>query len=362
MESVLNKFLQDAKAGLGADKKTTVVIGNEAADLDSMASAVTYAYFLKSKGLAENPVPVINIPLNDFKLRTEAVFLFKEAGVDAGNLISVEDVDLDGLYEKGNLSLVLTDHNKIGAHQEKYKDAVIGILDHHADDGDYPAGIDKDIRPVGSACTLVAERYLEQGEDLLDDSVATLLLGTILLDTVNLDTQAGRVKPEDEKAANALIEKKNLDREGLFEKLQFEKFNVSSLGSYDLLRKDYKEWDLGGKMCGIGSVLMPVSDWLKKDEDIVASFEKYRSERSLDVLLSMNAFTQPEFTRNLIVYVPDQDLRKKLIDFLESSDLGLERLDTEGVKDAGKIDVYNQKNLGISRKKLQPMLKDFFSA
>lgn len=362
MAGVLNKFLKDVKTGLAADKRTTVVIGNEAADLDSMASAVAYAYFLKSKGLAENPVPVINIPLNDFKLRTEAVFLFNEAGIDPENLISVDDVDLDALFESGNLNLILTDHNKIGAHQEKYKDAVIEILDHHADDGDYPDGIKKDIRPVGSACTIVAERYLDQGADLIDDSVGTLLLGTILLDTVNLDVQAGRVKPEDEKAALALIEKKNMDREGLFEKLQFEKFNVSSLGSYDLLRKDYKEWNLGGKMCGIGSVLMPVTDWLKKDRDIVDSFEKYREERSLDVLLSMNAFTQPEFTRNLIVYVPDAGLRGKLVSFLEASDLGLERLGTEGVKDAEKIDVYNQKNLGISRKKLQPMLKDFFSA
>lgn len=143
MAGVLNKFLKDVKTGLAADKRTTVVIGNEAADLDSMASAVAYAYFLKSKGLAENPVPVINIPLNDFKLRTEAVFLFNEAGIDPENLISVDDVDLDALFESGNLNLILTDHNKIGAHQEKYKDAVIEILDHHADDGDYPDGIKK---------------------------------------------------------------------------------------------------------------------------------------------------------------------------------------------------------------------------
>ncbi len=361
MERVLNKFLQDVKSGLDTDKKMTVVLGNEAADLDSMASAVTYAYFLKSKGFAENPVPVINIPINDFKLRTEAVFLFKEAGVDPANLISVDDIDLNALYGKGNLELILTDHNKIGAHQEKFKDAIVAILDHHADDGDYPPGIETDIRPVGSACTLVAERYLEKGNDLLDDSVATLLLGTILLDTVNLDIQAGRVKPEDEKAALALIEKKGIDREGLFEKLQFEKFNVSSLGSYDLLRKDYKEWNLGGKMCGIGSVLMPVNDWFKKDPDIVASFEKYRRERSLDVLLAMNAFTEPEFTRNLVVYVPDSGLREKLVSFLERSDLGLERLDTAGIKGAEKIDAYNQKNLGVSRKKLQPLLKEFFA-
>ncbi len=360
MNSVLNDFLKSVKAGFDSDKATTIVIGNEAADLDSMASAVAYAFFLKSKKLAENPVPLINIPLDDFKLRTEAVFLFKEAGIDPENLISVNDVDLDSLYKNGNMKLILTDHNKIGAHQEKYKDAIVEILDHHADDGEYPDRVKTDIRPVGSSCTLVAERYITEEPEMIDSSVGTLLLGTILLDTVNLDPEAGRVTHEDEKASLALVEKIGLDQKQLFDKLQYEKFNVSSLGSYDLLRKDYKEWDLNGKMCGIGSVLMPVSDWLKKDPDIVESFEKYRKERNLDVLLSMNAFTKPEFSRNLIVYVPDKQLRERLISFLEKADLGLEKMDTGSIKKSNLLDVYNQKNLGISRKKLQPLLKEFF--
>lgn len=360
MMNLLNDFLKSAWSGLNQDQTITIVMGNEAADLDSMASALTYAYFLKERKLAENPVPLINIPSGDFKLRTEAVFLFKEAGINPQNLISVEDIDLDTLNNNGNLRIVLTDHNKLGSHQEKYKDAVIEILDHHADEGEYSSNVKADIRPVGSACTLVAERYLAEAPELLNESTGTLLLGTILLDTVDLDPEAGRVKPEDEKAAFALIKKLDLNRKDLFNKLQFEKFNVSSLGSYDLLRKDYKEWDLGGKRCGIGSVLLPVSEWLKKDEDIVASFEKYRKERKLDVLISMNAFTKPSFTRNLIVYVPDEMLRKKLIDFMEGSDLGLEKIDSSAVKDNALLNVYNQKNLGISRKKLQPLLKGFF--
>ncbi len=361
MSSKLNDFLKTAQADFTPDKDTTVVIGNEAADLDSMASAVTYAYFLKSTGKAETVVPLINIPLGDFKLRTEAVFLFHEAGIEAENLISVEDVDLDSLYEKGNMHLILTDHNKLGAHQEMFRDAVTEILDHHVDDGDYPGTAKTDIRPVGSTCTLVAEKYLAEAPASIDVSIGTLLLGTILLDTVDLDPEAGRVKDEDKKAAAALIEKTGLNRKALFETLQFEKFNVSSLGSYDLLRKDYKEWNLNGKMCGIGSVLMSVVDWLEKDKDIVESFDKFLKERKLDLLLSMNAFTKPEFTRNLVVYVPDAALRRSLVAFLEGAGLDLERIEGGDIKNKDALDIYKQKNLGISRKKLQPLLKEFFS-
>lgn len=360
MNSVLNEYLISAKSKISNAGPVVLVIGNEAADLDSMASAVTYAYFLEKTEKYKNVIPLINIPSADFKLRTEAVFLFEEAGIDSGNLISIEDTDINKIYSEGNLKLILTDHNSPGKALAGYKDAVVEIIDHHADEKNYPAETVCDIRPVGSACTIVAENFLSKAPSLIDKSIGTLLLGTILLDTVNLDPKAERVKPEDEKAAEELIKITGIDKDKLFEKIQFEKFNVSSLGTYDLLRKDYKEWDLGKVKCGIASVLMSASDWLEKDPDIVSSFEKFRSEKNLDILFAMNAFTEPEFTRNLFIYTPDQILRKKVVDFLEGSDLGLEKIDTSGISSPEKINVYNQKNLGISRKKLQPLLKDFF--
>jgi len=362
MKSMLNGFLEKAKGSLDPGKKTVIVIGNEAADLDSMASAVLYAYFLTEKNPSGMFIPLIGIPPEDFKLRTEAVFLFGEAGIDPGNLISVNDVDLETIHKNGNLEIILTDHNRITPALEKYRDTVIEILDHHADEKDYPPGVKTDIRPVGSACTIVAERYLSEAPGLIDGSTGVLLLGTILLDTVNLDPEAGRVTDADEKAAALLLEKTGIDRDDLFEKLQYEKFNVSSLGSYDLLRKDYKEWVLGGKKCGIGSVLMSASDWVEKDPDLPDAFEEFRRDRGLDILISMNAFTDPEFTRHLIVYVPDDKLRTSLTGFLENSEADLERMDFPGLNGREKIDIYNQRNLGISRKKLQPMLKSFLES
>ena len=155
-----------------------------------------------------------------------------------------------------------------------------------------------------------------------------------------------------------MIEVSGLDSKKLFDKLQFEKFNVSSLGSYDLLRKDYKEWQLGAVKLGIGSVLLPVEDWTVKDPEIKVAFDSYLKERKLNVLLAMNAFTAPEFTRQLVVYIPDGKLFADTVSYLEGSPLGLEKIDT-GLS-AENCVFYNQKNLGISRKKLQPLLKDFF--
>ena len=355
----ISDYLGNARSSFSSEKKTTIVIGNEAADLDSMASSVTYAYYLSLSG--ENAVPVMNIPRNDFALRTEAVYLFGAASINPDKLLFLEDVNLKDLFDKDNLNLVLVDHNVPGSGLAPYESSVKEILDHHADEKKYSSDTKVDIRPVGSAATIVAERYILNNKKNIDGDIGTLLLGTILLDTVNLDEAAGRVTSDDERIARELISLTALDQKTLFEKLQYEKFNVSSLGSYDLLRKDYKEWQLGDIKCGIGSVLMPALDWIKKDSDLLKVFQEYARDRELDVLLAMNAFTDPDFVRNLGVYIPESGLREKTIRFLESSDLGLEILDSGLTGDQNEIAFYSQSNLGISRKKLQPILKDFFT-
>lgn len=360
MNNDMTSFLAGLKNNFSEQKPVTIVMGNEAADLDSIVSAVTYAWYLYLTDPSQNPFPLINIQRADFKLRTEAVYLFEEAGVDIDHLLFAEDVDLDKLKTSGKLKLILVDHNKLASGQTGLETVITGILDHHADEESYPPAAVTDIRPVGSASTLVTELFLDNQRDAIVKSLGTLLLGTILLDTVNLDPEAGRVTDDDSKAAKQIIDITGLDSGQLFEKLQFEKFNVSSLGSYDLLRKDYKEWQLGSVKLGIGSVLLPIEDWVSKDPDIAEECDRYLKERKLDVLLAMNAFTSPGFTRQLVVYVPDDSLRADTVAFLEGSDLGLEKLDVNS--SANSCIFYNQKNLGISRKKLQPVLKEHFEA
>lgn len=333
-------------------------MGNEAADLDSIVSAVSYAWYLHLSNISQSYFPFINIPKDDFKLRTEAVCLFKEAGINYNYLLYAEDVDLEKINNDGNLKLILVDHNKLAYSQSGLVNCIDTILDHHADENFYPDSAVTDIRPVGSASTIIAEFFFKDQNESVMGSLGTLLLGTILLDTVNLDPSAGRATDDDFKAVETLVEITDLDSEKLFKKLQFEKYNVSSFGSYDLLRKDYKEWQLGSVKLGIGSVLLSLEDWTEKDPDMPDKISRYSRERNLDVFLSMNAFRAPEFKKQLVVYIPDLKLKEKTIAFLEDSDLGMEKLEISLSSDSCVF--YNQKNLKISRKKLQPLVKEFF--
>jgi len=354
---ILNTFLKSAAVVAQKGKPVRVFMGNEASDLDSMASSVLFAW---SKGAASGGlanVPVMNIPREDFNLRTEALWLFKEAGIDPKNLVFLDDIDLGKLFAAGGSKLVLVDHNKLSAAQAAWADSVEEIIDHHADEGLYPKA-KKNVAPVGSASTLVAEVLLSTGSAMLDKGAAILALGTILLDTVNLDPEAKRVTPRDEAVAMRLLEAAKADRKALFDSLQFEKFNVAALSSRDILRKDYKEYRMGSLLCGMSSALLPLADWMKKDTALEKSFSTYCTERKLDVLLVMSAYTAPEFTRELAVHSADAKLRKRLVDFMNQSGLGLAPLKAASAA-AGNTDYFSQADLSQSRKKLQPLLSEY---
>lgn len=355
----LAQFLEAAGVGMQRAGAVCCVVGNEAADLDSMASAVMFAYHLATRNENDGTafVPVINIPRGDYKLRTEAAFLFQEAGIDPELLLFAEDADLAKLHSAGRLRMILVDHNRPAGGHSAFQDTVEGVVDHHADEGLFTDASIRVLEPVGSTATLVARAILKENANALEEGSALLLLGTILLDTVNLDPEAGRVTPEDEVIAKKLLALTGADQQELFDALQREKFNVSALDSSDLLRKDYKEWTMGKLQVGVSSVLLSIEDWLHKDADLSGSLAAFAQSRGLDLLLAMNAYTDPEFTRELVVYCPDPSIRNKVVPFLESADLGLSPIASGTVDEATAL--YSQANKGISRKKLQPLLSDF---
>jgi len=361
--SRLIRHLQSARQAVRRGAATRFVLGNEAADLDSMASAVGYAYCASPGSPAPDAifVPLVNVPRADYKLRTEAVFLFASVGIEPDMLTFIDEVDLGALHAAGGIELILVDHNVLSGAQGALADAVVGVIDHHKDEGGFADAAVRIIEPVGSAATLVAEALLRQDAAAIEPPLAELLLGTILLDTVNLDAEAKRATDKDGEIAARLQAICGADGQALFERLQFEKFNVASLGTGDLLRKDYKEYQLGPVRCGIASVLLPIAQWLEKDPAIAASLAEFAGRQKLDLLLAMNAFTDPEFRRELVVWAADAPLRDKVIAFLATSDLGLQPLEHPDAPDSAEIALFSQANAAYSRKKLQPLLQAFLA-
>lgn len=361
---ILNKFLEKARSSLATEKKICIVTGNEAADLDSMASALIYAWYRT----ASNPsngiacIPLIPIAREDFKLRTEAVYLFGKAGIGEHELLFSDDIDLAALKKTKMLSLALVDHNKPSKAMADFSELIVAIVDHHQDEGLFPSIPERCIQPVGSAITLVAEKLLALSPPPVDKSIAVLIAGTILLDTVNLDPKAGRVTAQDSEIVSALIPAAGMEQLSLFEALQFEKFNVSMLSTSDLLRKDYKEYLAGNIRYGMSSVLLSIDSWKKKDPKLCESLADYSSRRNLSLLLAMNAYTDPEFKRELVVYCSDPTMFAQIDAFLKSFDLGLTAVEAPKGSLGDRYGWYAQANGSYSRKKLQPTLQQFLDS
>lgn len=250
-----------------------VVIGNEAGDADSIISSLCYAWLLHSAASSApsssttlTTVPVASIPRADLRLRPETSRLLELAGVDQGLLPCLDQVDLASAAQE----LVLVDHNAVSASWDaSLGPRVVEIVDHHSDLGQHPT-VPAEKRTIafdhetgtataGSCCTLVAEAFLTRQRIALDQGVALLLAGVMLLDTVNMSATAGKGTARDAAVLDELLPIAATDREVLFHELMTAKFDAAwwrSLSDVQYLRYDYKQ---AGPL-GISAVLLPLTE------------------------------------------------------------------------------------------------------
>eukprot|EP01117_Protostelium_nocturnum_P015780 TRINITY_DN6149_c0_g1_i2.p1 TRINITY_DN6149_c0_g1~~TRINITY_DN6149_c0_g1_i2.p1 ORF type:complete len:321 (-),score=134.37 TRINITY_DN6149_c0_g1_i2:335-1297(-) len=294
----LNRFLSESKRKgtevlsnpSNNNNRISFVIGNEAMDLDSFVSSIVYAYFL-SKREGEVVIPLIQIPKEDFSLRTDVAWLFNETRLEWDNLIFLKDFEeflnenrLKSVKED-KLRVILTDHNVLSRKLSLLNPFVEEIIDHHADEGKYPQvkGEKRLIEVVGSATTLVAQKIREDEELFKGNAIPSLLLGTILLDTVNLLPEFNRATPKDIEIASHILkgleERNNVDikkfQKDFFDTLQKERFDQTNLSTQDLLRVDYKQFTMETKNSskkyevGISSSKIKGEEWISKDPNII---------------------------------------------------------------------------------------------
>ncbi|XP_077115732.1 exopolyphosphatase PRUNE1 isoform X2 [Ranitomeya variabilis] len=362
----MEEFLRGCKSGIQnkhGGQEFHVVLGNEACDLDSMVSAITLAYYLAKTSSSKNIVyiPVLNIPRQDFPLRTESTFFLKENCLLEALLIFRDEIDLGGLYEAGQLVLSLVDHNVLPRVDSFMEDVVTEVIDHHVVDRSSSRNCRVTAELVGSCTTLVAEKILREAPHILDPQVASMLRGAIVLDCVNMASAAGKVTPKDTEYVT-ILESKFPDlrpRDALFESLQNAKFNVSGLTTDQMLRKDLKGLvDLDIRLA-ISAIYMDIEFLQRKD--LEEELQNFCQRHHYNVIVAMAiAFTSAnEPRRQIAVYSLQGVLRAMVSSVLEqatSPDLELSPITCHS---CSHITAYIQGNTSASRKKVLPILKDF---
>ncbi|CAG8717873.1 15332_t:CDS:1, partial [Cetraspora pellucida] len=360
--------------------------------LDSIVGSISYAY-LSTQSCPLNTVylPIIQIPRSDLSLRPECNFVFQKCEISTASLIFLDEISdhLSIISKSYSLSLVLLDHNKLIGIWNQFADKVDTILDHHQDEGLYLNIKERYIEGVGSATSLVVLKFKDKWEKNLnynkqldkdtqnwDKIIANLLLSAILVDTALLDFSQGRTTQKDQDAIDFLLDilrpsdPKTFIKD-YYNEIQNAKSNISHLSNFDLLRKDYKEYNLEWnikketKICvmGISSVVWILKDWILREDGVERFMEavgNYIQEKKLDLGIIMLAFDHKGnlgFKREMVIYSKKGPFCQKEVLERFGEIIGLNEIkdfrNGNGDREKGKsiIKCYEQKDISMSRKK-----------
>ena len=387
----LNEFLMDRR-----DQPTRhIVIGSQAGDTDSVVASIALAYIESSSSSSET-TPVLSISRRDFETqRPETVLLLKLAGISSN--ASEQLIFADSTFIRG-VNVTLVDHNRL---EERFRDkqwTVVEILDHHYDEEQYLDTCFGESRCiafangkalVASACTLVAERMKKLWTPLpYPASLGTLLLGTILLDSVNMDPAAGKFTDRDGDAVRDILyhtdwstlDKKTKqilkvserpDPDAFYHALESARFDLvfwRSLSMNDTLRLDYKRYAYESNEFGVSTVLMPYQEFVR-EMNLVEGIRAYMLQEQVNFLgIMLTSMDGNVFQRQLALCAFDSFPLRDMVQFLLQTDdheqevLGLVELDESMITEDGlTIRFFDQSNAKASRKQIAPSLLEFFA-
>lgn len=366
----LSTFLKASKqAALNAVKTRgslegwTIAVGNEAGgtlvgnpivvtkltrtDLDSLACAVAYAYYLHTRSNVHSVVPLLQTDKRDLHLRPENELALKHAKIDRDDLLCFDELGRRAA-QFAQAKLAIVDHNKA---LSVFGDAqVTAVIDHHADEHAHLDAEPRLIEATGSCASLVALYFSQQqlAAASLPAELADLLLSAILIDTNLKEAPAGKATHTDMQAVEYLLGAGALsassvatpmsqaqeDLRDRASELRKTKADVGHLPIDDLLRRDYKEYTVNGVHYGLATIPLSLSRLLAKNENgatgwplIQSAMEAYEKEHRLEMLAILTSYvrttakgnTKP--ARELLFHFVDPAKLKAVPAALEASEV-----------------------------------------
>ncbi len=211
------------------------IIGHKNPDTDSVCSAIAYQDFLTKQGVEARAFAL-------GELNNETRLVLEKFRVEMPEIISE--------LPQGS-EVVLVDHNEEKQTINNVEEVdIVEVFDHHKVDFKTDKPISILIKPLGSTCSIIAEKYFEDDIEL-DKKIAGLLLAAILSDT--LFFRSPTTTNKDKELAEKLAKIAEIDN---MEVLSLEMFNAKSdLGDIeveDLIKLDYKTFTFKDGDYGIG--------------------------------------------------------------------------------------------------------------
>lgn len=353
---------------LKATKPSAWVTGNQSADLDSVVSAISYAYF-NFKLNQTFVAPLINIPKQDFQLRRDIKLVLDQQGVTSDLLYFIED--FQAMNSHGVVDLALVDHCNLQGGIINANINVNAIIDHHEDEKVFLQSQPRIIRPCGSCSSLVFNYWYNQLKasqiNLIGDDIIQLLLAPLIIDTSNMTQKVENDDIEAFKAYQELSSVVNTSINTFYKQIKTAKKDLSGFQIDQVLRKDYKQFEFNGINVGFSSIGKSI-DWIFQtytNKEIQQGLRDICGFYLLDLLIITPSYTVKEqYRREVIIYQVTNTVDNLL------NDLHLLQLNDDvynmhtfkhRLQDIG-LKVKNQQNLSASRKQIVPAVKQVLTS
>lgn len=345
----VNSFLTKTKNVFDSFVQKRVVIGNQSADLDSIVSSISMAFYLTHTMQDSVPyVPVINSTKSLIRTKKECMFLFKYLSIDIENdLVFVND------WKKDINDVTLVDHNELDSKEKELGigDKISAIIDHRLDKKLFLNSNPRLIDPNAGSCTSLIANLFFQSNLQIDQSFAEMMLFPILSDTNNLSCRASEI---DIKMMRFLSTISKIDPKWLYSEIEKLKFDVSNDDLVTLLNKDYKHYETKNSEWGMSSVNFCINEWIKKSNDDFKKVKDFMQEKKLFFYAILSCYKHFEEFRRDLILIGD----KNLISIFEQYLISNVNLIEKNEKNALHYILYNVNQVNFTRKYFQPQLEN----
>ncbi|WP_210394637.1 manganese-dependent inorganic pyrophosphatase [Motiliproteus sediminis] len=252
---------------------TAYVLGHKIPDSDSICGAISLAYL-------KNAIGEQAVPVRQGELNPESAFILDKFGIEAPELKTAFAGE----------EVYIVDYSDLAQGPDDLRQAtILGIVDHHKlGDMTTSAPLECWIRPVGCSNTIIKEMYDYYNVEI-PAHIAGIMMCAILSDTVIFKSPT--CTEIDIKAVEALAKIAGIDDYKAFGVEMFKvKSQVEGTPARELVMRDFKDFDMSGKLVGIGqleTVDLSVFDSIKAElEADIAKLKAEGNRHSVCLLLT----------------------------------------------------------------------------
>ncbi|EKD99788.1 MAG: Inorganic diphosphatase PpaC [uncultured bacterium] len=248
------------------------ILGHISPDLDSIASAVEYAEYLKKTNRYKDAQL---IPLAAETPNKETQFIFDKFGVELPKLI--DDIEIEQTD-----SFILVDHNEEAQRSPKIPSGkIIEIIDHHKINITFEAPLRIDVKPLGSTSSLIYDHFETAGIKPTKE-VQGLVISAILSDTQGL--KSSTTTGYDSEIAHKIAKDADID----IEKLTFEIFraksDITGMTAFEIVTKDVKVYEMASHKVFIGVIeTVEPQKVLEQKQALIEALSEVKPSKNVDM-------------------------------------------------------------------------------